>query len=531
MAEDLEKIYMGTVPSNTKRFICTECGEYVSFVRRYKHKSYFRHCNRNETTKQCDLRSQALQSSSLYERVGLPLYIKKCNNNKFELYLGFYSLDETVMDIAQKDKFKVYINALNEDKNLTITHFINDINFSISLTTLKRIDYVSQKYKLKYSSNAAEKLLSIRWGNEIEGILSDGALFTYCETGGRKIRINDEITTDTDYFYLCKRRSILDRYGGIKYEYCGEISLRSSFISIVYYVYKINFSAHNDEQFNKLYFFCRDNLKVSLMYKPSKLVPMWPPAIKKDNYISFLNYEKEALFLLNSDEVNTRVFIHRNNLINELKGEEIENNMYLMKVPITTKEIIAVNINEKYNSDFIFVTHYKDNIKTFNNFIDIKDIDDKVIDRGIHSKLPAKRIVKITAKSKCDVIHLKNNQIYQNHQIKDYKGTIINNIDYGDEIIAIDGIENILLLKYIKEYLHNEYNFNDELVYLSICKMGKPFMTPPIWLKKLLLLLSKNHRTYGLVRDFIVTNKMPVSANRILKDLYKTMKAGVDCGQ
>jgi hypothetical protein len=526
-ADELEKTNVSTIASISERFICPECGEYVTFVRRYKYKSYFKHGNSNEATKKCDLRIEGQQNFSIYERMGLSLYLKKCIDNKFEFYVGFYNLDETLMNIAENQELKVSINPVNGDKKLSTLYFVNNNNFSTSSTTFKKIDFISTRYILQYSSTNAEQLLNKRWGKDFEGVLSGGALFTYSDNGGRKIKINDEITTDTDYFYLCKDGNVLDRCDGIEYMCCGEISLKTSFMSVLYNVYKIKFRAFNNVQFYKLINFCRDHLKISLIYKPSTLIAMWPPSIQIDNQISYIN-KKEALFILGSEETNARVFVHRDNITDELKGEKIDNNKYLMKIPVITGGI-ALNINEKYNSVFAFLTHYKGNIKIYNNSIYMKDIDDNPIHRGNNSKLPDKKTIKITAETKCDILHIKNNQVHKSYTIINEKGRNIDNIAFDDEIVFINGIEQTTLLKYIKNHMRSDQIFNDELLYLSLCQLGNPIMPPPIWIKKLLVLLKSNSKTFKVVRSFLLTNKMPVNAHKILNDLYKTMKVGVDC--
>jgi len=529
-ADELEKIYSGTIPSSNKRFICPECGDYLAFVRRHKYKSYFRHCNSNDTTKDCDLRSQSNQSIFIYERVGLPLYIKKCSNNIFELYLGFYNIDGKSMKTAKTEEFKISISSLNKNEKHSVSYLVNDNNFSISTITLKRINFASQMYKLEYSSTNAQKLLKERWGNQVEGILNEGALFTYSESGGRKIRINDEVTTDIDYYYLCKNSNRIARCAGIEYQYCGEIVLNSSFNNLNYNVYKVKFKVHNDEQFKKMFHFCRDSLKISLIYKPSTLISMWPPVIHKDNEILNFDDVSETLFIFKSDEINPCIFHHKNNIISEFKGEKLDVDKYLIKMPVKTEKI-AININEKYNSIFIFMNRYARAVKTYENIIYIKDNDNNFIERKTHAQLPTKKTIKIIADSKCGILHFKREQLFRHYPIKNEKCTSVDNIDFEDQIISISGIDKTFLLKYKKNKKFIVDFFNDELIYKNISKFEGPFVAPPVWIKKLLLLLKNNSKTFLLVRKFIVLNKIPMNTCEILRNLYESMKAGVDYGK
>lgn len=528
-ADELEKIHYESVSFNNKRFICPECGEYLTFVRRYKYKSYFKHSRSNDTTKHCELRSQSNQNFSIYERAGLPLYLKKCANNQFELNLGFYNIDENLIKTSQIEKFKVIINALMENQNLSVTYSVNDINFSTSSMTLKSINFVSEMYKLKYSSSNAERLLGTKWGNNIEGFSSYGALFTYSENGGRKIRINDEITTETDYYYICQNSNQLDRLNGVEYIYCGNMSLDSSYSTSIYKIYKICFKPRNEEQFNKLYYFCRDNFKISLIYKPSTLTAIWPPTIQKDNKISYFNYENEALFILNSEEKNGRAFIHGDNIVNQIEGYELRPDKFLVKIPIK-EESVAVSINEKYNSICFFLERYRDNLKSYTNSICINSYEGNLINRGVYSELPTKKIVKISAESKCEIVHLKKNQYYKVYRIKSKKENVINNIDFDDELGIISVNEYIPFLQYVKKPLSGNCTINDEKLYINLRKVKGEFTVPPVWMKKMLCLLMDSPKTFVVVRKYVFESKMPVKAIKILKDIYKTKNGGADIG-
>jgi hypothetical protein len=528
-ADELEKIYMSSVPSRSRHFICLDCGEYVTFVRRYKYKSYFKHSNSNDTTRFCELRSQQGQSLSIYERVGLPLYLKK-ENSRFELNLGFYSLYENLLKLSNDREFKITIEGLSGYKKEEVSFYINYVNFSEVSTSLKRIDFLSERYKLKYSSPVAEKLIKEVWGTNIEGVSSNGGLFSYGENGGIKIRINEEINTNTDYFYLCKNINDLSRYKCVNYEYCSNILFKFGFSNIDYSIYKVNFKPRNNQEFDSIYNFCRNKFKVSLLYKPSTLVPMWPPVIQKDNGISYIDNKDEKLFVLQTDEINPTVFIHKNTLVSEFKGEKLPNNKYLISIPFK-KERVAVNINEKYSTVFISLNYYKDSIKTFSNKIYIKDNDENVISNGIYSELPNKKVIKVTSNSKCHILHYRKNKFYMNYPIKSEKDIVIKNITFGDEIIACSSLQYNSILRYVKNNVHPSASFEDELVFKKLCKIGGTFIPPPIWVKKLLNLLKSDSKTFLLLKQFLVTNKMPAGAKSVLRDLYEKMKVGVVYGE
>ena len=63
------------------RFICPECGEEVCLTKS-KYKNFFRHYKRTAQTPECERRVDSVPSESIYERIGLLLYVKECNSDK-----------------------------------------------------------------------------------------------------------------------------------------------------------------------------------------------------------------------------------------------------------------------------------------------------------------------------------------------------------------------------------------------------------------------------------------------------------------
>ena len=55
------------------RFICPECGEPVHLTGS-KYANFFSHYKKTDISAECERRVDAIPSSSLYQRMGLPLY-------------------------------------------------------------------------------------------------------------------------------------------------------------------------------------------------------------------------------------------------------------------------------------------------------------------------------------------------------------------------------------------------------------------------------------------------------------------------
>ncbi len=85
------------------RFICPECGEPV-YIRPSKYANFFVHYKKTDETEECDRRVDGESHESVYERLGLPLYIREFRDKEFKLLMGFKSLPEDLILQAEKSK-------------------------------------------------------------------------------------------------------------------------------------------------------------------------------------------------------------------------------------------------------------------------------------------------------------------------------------------------------------------------------------------------------------------------------------------
>ncbi|MDB8794607.1 hypothetical protein PN290_01485 [Romboutsia sp. 1001216sp1] len=510
-ADYIKDTYKRSISFEEKKFFCTNCGEYVTYVYRNKGKTFFRHTNTTEETKQCELRIDSQGQLSVYQRVGLPLYLKKENNNKYQLYIGFYSLgDKTINDLREKQS-KITIKPAKNLSSYQKEYYIDKINFFSNTTTLKPINFISSKYNLEYSSKETKALVNEKWGEEIEGINTNGALFKYGENGGRKIRINEEIEADTDYLCIYKYGNMFGYYDGITYEEYGDIVFSNG----SYKVYKIRFSLIG-KQAKLISEFCRESFKVSLVNKPSYIVSLWPPMVKKNNKVEMF-YERYNLLLINSTEKNTRAFRHQKNSYVEMLIENIDKNKYLIKMLPSSIEK-AININDEYNSKYLFVSKHNEEIKGFNNEILIKDIDEKVIEQGKYQKLPIDGKLKLYSNSEIELLHYRNDILFRNYKIKSLE-TVIEDIKFGDRLSIKIGLKNKTILEYEKNKIESNQTFDDFEIYRRLRNLKCYYEPVDAYTKSILKNIKRYPKTYSLLKSYIVTNKIPIGAKGILKKI------------
>lgn len=273
------------------RFVCPECGEYV-FAAVGK-RNGFRHYKKKDI--ECDLRVDGQVACTYFERVGLPLYLQK-NGSTFILKIGFYPLNNKLLDLAVSRKAKVVISSGTHYNASQSVFNIDNINFCFDTTTLLPLNFVplgENNYNIDITDKLLGKQILEYWSDYADGFTSYGALFTYSENGGKKIRRNDTIEANTTYYWMIPSGYFRLRNG-----------LNSNFVSTIsldkknYDIYSIIVEHKNESEFRALAKFFWDCLRVRLLYVKPEINPLWPPVIKTKQYDISLqcNPRNSALF-------------------------------------------------------------------------------------------------------------------------------------------------------------------------------------------------------------------------------------------
>lgn len=507
-----------TISYKEKRFICEYCGEYVTFVAAGKiKKNHFRHSNLSESSYLCELKSSLNESYSIYERKGLALYIKNRNKNIYEMFVGFSNLDTIKYNALINKNLTVTIKG-NKSLNDYCLYKFNENNFYKNQLSLKKIDFFSDKYRIEYSTERMKNILKKVWGEEIEGIRETGSFFYYNKNGGKKIRINEDITNNEEYLYLGKNDSIFSRYNEINSELIGSIVFKGN---ISYKVYKVTLKIISDEKFKLLSEFFRENFKVSLIYKKSNMIPIWPPVVRYDQEIKYLGNSKEdSIWILEDNENKNSIYLHYNSNIEKIEGEKFSDKKSVIKIPIEEYQV-PITIGEKYNSIFAVNNGYVTNIKEYENKLQIYDEKNSIILDDEINIISSKTLLKLKADSKIKVIQLKNNNRYVLKNININKEFIIDNIEFGDKILIKRGLKLIKILDYrklVEKKDNNIKNLNE--IYLKLINLKDYNVITPLWVKVKLPIFRKNKKLYKLISDYVLSNKIPYKGINILKSVF-----------
>ena len=320
------------------RFICPECGEAVHLTGN-RNSNHFAHFKMNDVSAECDRRVDGGATNSVYERIGLPIYIRKNSSGDFYLCMGFKALPSVLMENAINESLSVKI----DDKNI---YRINTERFSCENTVLIPMDYIpsrGHRYRISYEPINKAYAVSQHWSDYADGFSYEGAIFTVSEQGGKKIRHGDSITTDKKYYWVRRQPQLPKFIPGIKMKKCGRLILKDRVLNVFYGLFSSDIT---EAEFDCLTAYLRSNLKIHLLEKLPEFVPIWPPVVKTEEGYIVNNSEKGIYGYIVSGNDNPRIYVYQG--IREIP-DELESVNHLAFVRIWNQETL-VNIDRKYVS-------------------------------------------------------------------------------------------------------------------------------------------------------------------------------------
>ena len=263
------------IPRRSERFFCPECGLQVSWVTSTDNRSsFFRHPNRTETSPECDKRVDGRSELYLYERVGLPLFLSRLPGNNFQLEISFPPLGSKWLENAAAKNAKVIIQGNGINRTISV----NSINFYSDQMTLVPVNFLpkdNDRFRIDVTPSTA---YSRKWSDYAEGFTSEGAIFNYDETGGKKIHRDDSIVPGRQYYVVS--RYFWCPYNEVASEIVGTLKMQNTTYQV--YCMTVNVSLQNVQLFSAINNFLRYKFGVGLLETAPEIIPLWPPVIQQD---------------------------------------------------------------------------------------------------------------------------------------------------------------------------------------------------------------------------------------------------------
>ncbi|WP_312645441.1 hypothetical protein [Hydrogenoanaerobacterium sp.] len=322
------------------RFVCPECGEYVSARKNLG----FWHLPGKGLD--CDRRVDGQSNLTYYERVGLSLYLKR-NGAEITINMMFPSLNKHIYDIVIDKQITLEIMQDSRIYSSSNVYELSSCNFICEQTSLLKVTFVpiaDKNYKICISDKRAEETLAEAWSQYSDGFTGYGALFTYSEKGGRKVRKNDTIEPHTKYYWVVPsgRYSTMN---GLICEFVSEFYIGKDRFSL----YVITIEHSSEQEFKNLDTFFWNRLRLKLLYIKPKIIPIWPPVAKTSeaNIPCYMTRANKSIFCaVKSDEQSPKIYKYFNEKYSEVKVYGEENQKWCTLIPNSNTQ--AFTIDRKY---------------------------------------------------------------------------------------------------------------------------------------------------------------------------------------
>lgn len=490
------------------RFICPECGETVHLTGS-KYSNHFSHSKKTDISAECDRRIEGESTESVYERIGLPIYIRKDINNNFFLYLGFKALPASIMENAEREHISVKIAGER-------IYSVNRERFSTENTSFIQIDYVpmsEQKYCISFEPANKAYMITKHWADFADGFSFQGALFSVTEHGGKKIRHGDSISSDLEYYWVRRQPQLPGSVPGIKMILVGKLMCQSGH----YFVFQGKFSSDiSNGQFNELTTYLREYLRVHLLEKQPEFVPVWPPVIRREEGYLVSSRVKNVYGHIVSGNDIPKIYFYQG--IMAIPTELFACD-YVVNIPMIDDNIL-VNIDRKYVSSGTYLTRGELRIEEYMNEIyeisgqEIILLDETTVERTQNTLL-------FECKRKAEFVLVRiTGQIEKVEGIGQYKFERLNT---GDCIYILHNrnltyLVTISLTESNKEKKHVGEENNVNLLirkYQNSIKVQVPNKIKV----QLIQMLKYGDKLHKEIEQVLLENKIPVPMIRILEDM------------
>ncbi len=479
-AEDFDMQFY--IPGRKYRFFCPECGEQVYYRSGGgDYSSHFYHQMKTERTPECDKRVDGRSDLSLSERVGLPVYLTGVSLGYYQINIGFPALGSRLLSLASSANYSVEVSGGNNSRkvNVNSTNFIED---GVTLIPVSFIPPLGRNYSIAVSGEKSIYGFHKKWSDYADGFDYNGAVFTFDDNGGKKIRRGDSISTNTMY-YAFVRYSLPD-YDEISSKEIGIVSFGNTRFKVI--EFKIVVSVTNSTMFSRINEYMHRNFGIWLLEKKPSLVPIWPPVVNRD-YMIPIAKKKKVCCVVSSCNSTPDVYEYRD--YGTLECDlDTTNNVHILELHVDSSPVI-LSVDRKYvGREIVFRSQ---NIENSNYTYDIGLVDSNY-DRVEWDSLKKGNTL-ICSNSKMELYIDNGSHIYQHFSIRE-KTT---DLGTSNKISALYFIvsNNVVKMVSLKESGDEKETISDS-IRLQIIQGKNGYLVPvPLWADYVIRRLKKEHNT------------------------------------
>lgn len=492
----------GYVIRDKYRFICPECLEPVSMVDG-KYQYFFKHRKKTKQSIECDRRIESNVSQSIYQRIGIPLYLRKNNDESYSLHIGFRALPQRI--ISSCKSMNSYIE-ITDSYRFKRKYFINDYNFKDNSTTYLQLDDIpNSTLKINYSDIRTSTLLSPYWSNYIESsFFYRGALFMNNNDGGKIIRTGDCVSTYKPYLLVRPKRNRyyagLDNYNGLKYKKVGNMIISNR----TYEIIEIQFMVHSSSSllFKNISNFLHEEYGLFLIDCDTSITPIWPPCSKNESGYT-PTHGKSLYYIVNSNNDVPSIFTYiGNNSIPSVSRPIKVENAWISKLNVSDYGSL-INIDRRIVSNGTFINDRFQNLRLPSTYLN----ENYLCEKGYFKLLPDIKL-RLECESEVYLIDMKLNiqkLLFKNGDVE------LQN-DEKVHLVIISCRHNVVAI-YQKEKSINSNSTIDELYLLELIKKNpitSSVKVTPYLYNKIKNLNIKNFKLKMYLIGYIRNNKIPL---------------------
>ena len=344
---DLEKevsadiFYNKYIAQRDSRFFCPECGEPVFWSSRGGPlPDRFSHYKRTERTPECEKRVDGYSELYLYERVGLPVFLTVRFENQFCLNIGFPAIGGQLLSEAAEQGMKVCISGSERRRTILVDH----VNFMENNITLVPIDFIpdsGKNFMVEMEPDIRAVKLKKEWSDYAEGFWCEGAVFTYGETGGKKIRRGDSISPNRQYYVIARQFAPPQE---IYSKELGKIRLNRNSYHV--YLMHIDVSVENIERYKYVKNYLLRHFGVWLLPTPPELIPLWPPMVEQGGLIPTVSHAKVYCSVSSGNE-EPNVYRYDGHKVSPLIVDSDEKGLHTVDFSVSSQEML-LSVDRKY---------------------------------------------------------------------------------------------------------------------------------------------------------------------------------------
>lgn len=481
-ADDFDNQYY--IPQRRTRFFCPECNEIVFFrAKGGSHPNQFFHQEKTDRTPECDKRVDGRSELTISQRVGLPLFITQISTGDFQLNIGFPALGSKTLDNAARLDCTVKISSYQQCRTVKV----NQSNFLSDNTTLIPVNFIplyGKNYSISIEGRTPLFDLQRKWSDYADGFESNGAIFSYSETGGKKVRRGDSISTNRYYYAVVKNDFLY--HSNICQTTIGKVIINNTFFKII--KFQIDVSVDNKRDYTTISSYIKSNFGVWVLECPPELIPIWPPVVQQDYMIPVKN-DSNVICFVSSGNDEPNVYSYSGNEVFRKEVKTISNGIHTVELSLGLHPTV-LSVDRKYvgrEVTFIAKTLQHSGYSYSFSYINSTGEENEL------TKISKNEVTKgFLLKSNCkfDIYLGTPEMVYKHFSVREQQ-TSINESQGITEISLIIGSNVYDCIKFANDItLDSDINIFSQTIIASARGQLIPI---PVWVNHLLQYLRNNH--------------------------------------